>query len=120
MVFVEYGRAPEARYPVAVEQCCAVAKRICERGGETGLDGSRMAAVGESAGGNPVAGLTPLAKERGEVRLVQQVLFCPVTDARFDTPSYRQSARGHFLTRETMPATERPADYAPDARHSAA
>jgi acetyl esterase/lipase len=102
VVFVEYERAPEARYPVAVEQCYAVAKWICERGEEIGLDGSRMAAVGDSAGGNLVAALTLLAKERGDVRLVQQVLFCPVTDADFDTPSYREFAQGYYLGRESM------------------
>lgn len=102
VVFVEYERAPEAPYPVAVEQCYAVAKWISEQGGDIGLDGSRMAAVGDSAGGNLVAALTLLAKERGDVQLVQQVLFCPVTDANFDTPSYREFAQGYFLGRETM------------------
>ncbi|MCG7524209.1 alpha/beta hydrolase [Streptomyces sp. OfavH-34-F] len=102
VVFVEYERAPEARYPVAVEQCYAAARWIFERGAEIGLDGSRMAAVGESAGGNLVAALTLLAKERGGVRLLQQVLLCPVTDADFDTPSYEYFAEGYFLGRETM------------------
>lgn len=102
VVFVEYERAPEARYPVAVEQCYAVAKWIVEQGGEIGLDGSRMAAVGDSAGGNLVAALTLLAKERGGVRLVQQVLLCPITDADFDTPSYRRFAEGYFLSRRAM------------------
>ncbi|WP_312870185.1 alpha/beta hydrolase [Streptomyces himalayensis] len=102
VVFVEYERAPEARYPVAVEQCYAVAKWISEQGAEIGLDGSRMAAVGDSAGGNLVAALTLLAKERGGVRLLQQVLLCPVTDADFYTPSYQQFAKGYFLGRETM------------------
>ncbi|MFD0366616.1 alpha/beta hydrolase [Streptomyces sp. NPDC127114] len=102
VVFVEYERAPEARYPVAVEQCYAVAKWVCERGGEIGLDGSRMAAVGDSTGGNLVAALTLLAKERGGVRLLHQVLLCPVTDAGFDTPSYREFATGYFLGGETM------------------
>ncbi|MFB7949207.1 alpha/beta hydrolase [Kitasatospora phosalacinea] len=102
VVFVEYERAPEAQYPVAVEQCYAVAKWICERGGEIGLDGSRVAAVGDSAGGALVAALTLLAKERGGVRFVHQVLLCPVTDADFDTPSYREFAQGYFLDREAM------------------
>ncbi|MEU5217381.1 alpha/beta hydrolase [Streptomyces sp. NPDC020807] len=102
VVFVEYERAPEARYPVAVEQCYAVARWVGERGGEIGLDASRMAVVGDSAGGNLVAALTLLAKERGGVRLLQQVLICPVTDAGFDTPSYREFADGYFLGRETM------------------
>ncbi|MFD3612293.1 alpha/beta hydrolase [Streptomyces atroolivaceus] len=102
VVFVEYERAPEARYPVAVEQCYAVAKWVSERGGEIGLDGGRMAAVGDSTGGNLVAALTLLAKERGDVHLVQQVLLCPVTDADFDTPSYREFAHGYYLGRESM------------------
>ncbi|WP_309484528.1 alpha/beta hydrolase [Streptomyces himalayensis] len=102
VVFVDYERAPEAQYPVAVEQCYAVAKWISEQGGEIGLDGSRMAAVGDSAGGNLVAALTLLAKERGGVQLLQQVLLCPVTDADFDTPSYQEFAKGYFLGRETM------------------
>ncbi|MFC8594051.1 alpha/beta hydrolase [Streptomyces atroolivaceus] len=102
VVFVEYERAPEAQYPVAVEQCYAVAKWVSERGGEIGLDGGRMAAVGDSTGGNLVAALTLLAKERGDVHLVQQVLLCPVTDADFDTPSYREFAHGYYLGRESM------------------
>ncbi|MEU7298242.1 alpha/beta hydrolase [Streptomyces exfoliatus] len=102
VVFVEYERAPEARYPVAVEQCYAVARWLSERGGEIGLDGSRMAAVGDSSGGNLVAALTLLAKERGGVRLLQQVLLCPVTDAGCDTPSYEEFADGYFLGRDTM------------------
>jgi acetyl esterase/lipase len=102
VVFVDYERAPDARYPIAVEQCYAVAKWLSQQGSEIGLDGSRMAAVGDSAGGNLVAALTLLAKERGGVRLLQQVLLCPVTDADFDTPSYREFATGYFLGRETM------------------
>ncbi|MFF8771892.1 alpha/beta hydrolase [Kitasatospora sp. NPDC015120] len=102
VVFVDYARAPAARYPVAVEQCHAVARWIQAHGHEVGLAGDRMAAVGDSAGANLVAALTLLARERGDVRLVQQVLVCPVTDADFDTPSYHRFATGYFLHREHM------------------
>ncbi|CAL9389297.1 alpha/beta hydrolase [Streptomyces sp. enrichment culture] len=114
VVLVDYTPAPEAAYPVAVEQCYAVARWLCERGGDIGLDGSRIAAVGDSAGGNLVAALTLLAKERGGIRLVQQVLLCPVTDADFGTSSYREFAEGYFVGRDTM---RRFWDrYAPDVR----
>ncbi|MGW1606755.1 alpha/beta hydrolase [Streptomyces eurythermus] len=96
VVLVDYASAPEAAYPVAVEQCYAVARWLGERGGEIGLDGSRMVAVGDSVGGNLVAALTLLAKERGGIRLVQQVLLCPVTDTDFGTSSYREFAEGYF------------------------
>ena len=48
------------------------------------------------------AALTLLAKERGDLRFAHQVLFYPVTDAAFDTPSYRQFAEGYFLRRDAM------------------
>ncbi|MFE6867193.1 alpha/beta hydrolase [Kitasatospora sp. NPDC057692] len=102
VVYVDYARSPGARYPVAVEQCHAVARWIQAHGGEIGLAGERIAAVGDSAGANLVAAVTLLARERGDVRLVQQVLVCPVTDADFDTPSYRRFATGYFLHRDHM------------------
>ncbi|MGW3078744.1 alpha/beta hydrolase [Kitasatospora sp. NPDC001132] len=102
VVYVDYARAPAARYPVAVEQCYAVARWIHEHGHEIGLAGERIAVVGDSAGANLVAALTLLARERGELPLVHQVLLCPVTDADFDTPSYRRFATGYFLHREHM------------------
>jgi acetyl esterase/lipase len=87
---------------MAVEQCYAAARWIRAHGREIGLAGDRIAAVGDSAGGNLVAALTLLAQQRGDVRLVHQVLLCPVTDADFDTPSYHQFATGYFLHRDHM------------------
>ncbi|MFF7240514.1 alpha/beta hydrolase [Streptomyces collinus] len=102
VVFPEYDLSPEARYPVAVEQNYAVARWVVEQGAAKGLDGSRMAVAGDSVGGNMTAALTLMAKERGGPALVQQVLFYPVTDAAFDTPSYHQFATGYFLRRDGM------------------
>ncbi|WP_075737292.1 alpha/beta hydrolase [Streptomyces acidiscabies] len=102
VVFPEYDLSPEARYPVAVEQNYAVAQWVVEQGAGHGLDAARIAVAGDSVGGNMTAALTLLAKERGDVPLVQQVLFYPVTDAAFDTPSYHQFATGYFLRRDGM------------------
>lgn len=102
VVFPEYDLSPEARYPVAVEQNYAVAKWAVEQGAAKGLDGSRVAVAGDSVGGNMAAALTLMAKQRGDVPLAAQVLFYPVTDASFDTPSYHQFAEGYFLRRDAM------------------
>jgi acetyl esterase/lipase len=102
VVFPEYDLSPEARYPVAIEQNWAVAKWVVEQGASKGLDGSRLAVAGDSVGGNMAAALTLMAKERGDVPLLQQVLFYPVTDANFDTGSYHQFAEGYFLRRDGM------------------
>ncbi|MGW4673491.1 alpha/beta hydrolase [Streptomyces sp. NPDC004324] len=102
VVFPEYDLSPEARYPVAIEQNYAVARWVVTDGAEHGFDVSRIAVAGDSVGGNMTAALTLMAKERGDVPLVQQVLFYPVTDASFDTESYRQFATGYFLRRDGM------------------
>jgi len=102
VVFPEYGRSPENRYPVAIEQNYAVARWVVTDGASRGLDASRIAVVGDSVGGNMAAAMTLQAKQRGDLPLVQQVLFYPVTDAAFDTASYEQFAEGYFLRREAM------------------
>jgi acetyl esterase/lipase len=102
VVFPEYSLSPEARYPVAIEQNYATARWIGRHGAEHGLDATRLAVAGDSVGGNMTAALTLQAKERGDVHLLAQALFYPVTDASFDTPSYHQFAEGYFLRRDAM------------------
>jgi acetyl esterase len=102
VVFPEYDRSPDVRYPVAIEQNYAVARWVVAEGAGKNLDSGRIAVAGDSVGGNMAAALTLMAKERGDVPLVAQVLFYPVTDASFDTGSYHQFAEGYFLAREGM------------------
>lgn len=102
VVFVEYDRAPEAKYPVAVEQAYATARWITAKGAAAGLDASRLAVAGDSVGGNMAAALTLMAKQRGDVTFVHQSLYYPVTDAAQNTESYRECAAGPYLTAKAM------------------
>jgi acetyl esterase/lipase len=102
VVFVEYDRSPEARYPVAIEQAYATARWISAEGAAHGLDGTRLAIAGDSVGGNMTAALTILAKQRGDVTFLHQSLYYPVTDAGQDTPSYLEFADGPYLTAKAM------------------
>lgn len=102
VVFPEYDRSPEVRYPVANEQSYRVAQWVTTDGAAHGLDASRIAVAGDSVGGNMAIALTLMAKERGDLDFVQQVLFYPVTNAAFDTGSYERFAEGYFLAREGM------------------
>jgi acetyl esterase len=102
VVFVEYDRSPEARYPVAIEQGYATARWIMREGAANQLDPNRIAIAGDSVGGNMTAALTLMAKERGDVRFVHQSMYYPVTDAAMDTGSYEQFAEGYFLTAKMM------------------
>ena len=103
VVFVDYARSPEAKYPVAIEQAYAATKWVAENGASLGIDPARLAVVGDSVGGNMVAAVTLLAKERGGPKITFQVLCYPVTDANFETQSYREfGGDGYWLTREAM------------------
>ncbi|MEV0227262.1 alpha/beta hydrolase [Streptomyces sp. NPDC050704] len=102
VVFVEYDRSPEAKYPVAIEQAYAAAQWITKQGAQEDLDASRMAVAGDSVGGNMTAALTIMAKQRGDVSFVHQSLYYPVTDAAQDTDSYREFAAGPYLTAKAM------------------
>lgn len=102
VVFPEYDRSPEVRYPHALEQGYTAARWVVASGAEKDLDGTRLAVAGDSVGGNLATALTLLAKQRGDVAFVAQLLFYPVTDASFDTASYREFADGYFLTRDGM------------------
>jgi acetyl esterase/lipase len=102
VVFVNYTRSPEARYPIAIEEAYAVTKYIAENGKALNLNSSRIAVAGDGAGGNIATVVALMAKERGGPSISFQVLFYPVTDANFDTPSYHLFATDHFLTREGM------------------
>jgi acetyl esterase len=102
LAFVEYTKSPEAKYPTAIEQGYTTAQWITREGASKGLDASRLAVAGESVGGNMAAALALLAKERGDVRFIQQSIYYPVTDAAMDTESYHQFETGYYLSRKEM------------------
>jgi acetyl esterase len=102
VVFVDYTRAPEARCPVAIEEAYAATKWVFEMGKFMGVDSTRIAVAGDGVGGNIAAAVAMLAKEREGPAIGFQLLFYPVTDAKFNTKSYDEFAQGYFLTREAM------------------
>jgi len=102
IALVEYSLSPERRYPAALVESYLAARHIAEHGHELGLDSARLAVAGDCAGGNLATTLAMLAQRHGGPRIRLQILLCPITDAAMDTPSYREFAEGHFLTREQM------------------
>lgn len=102
LVFVDYERSLEARYPVAVEQGYAVARYIADNAEKLMVDGNRIVIAGDSVGGNMAAVIALLAKERKGPSFKAQVLFYPVTDASMSTRSYEQFAEGPWLTAAAM------------------
>ncbi len=103
VVFVDYPRSPEAKYPVAIEQAYSTLLWMAEQGDLLNIDPARIAIVGDSVGGNMAAAVTLLAKERQGPKLAYQVLFYPVTDTGMDTASYSQYGEGgYWLTKAAM------------------
>lgn len=102
VVFPEYFLAPEAKYPTAIEQNYAVLEQLKNFSKEKHFDLNRLTVAGDSVGGNMATVMTLLSKQRKGQKINQQVLFYPVTDANFNTPSYQEFAEGYFLTKEGM------------------
>lgn len=102
VVFLNYPRAPQAQYPVALEQAYAATVYITQHGHTHKLDASRLVVSGDSVGGNMAIAVTMLAKERKGAKIRAQALFYPVTDAGMDTQSYHDFAQGPWLTKPAM------------------
>jgi acetyl esterase len=102
VVFVDYAPSPEARYPVAIEQAYAATRYVVDQDASLRIDPLRLAVAGDSVGGNMAAAVTLMSKQRRGPKIAFQVLFYPVTDAGFDTPSYTRFADGPWLTKRAM------------------
>lgn len=102
LVFVDYSRSPENHYPVAIEEDYAATKFVADNAKALNVDASRLVVAGDSVGGNMVAVITLLAKERKGPNIKAQLLFYPVTSAAMDTPSYAEFANGPWLTKPAM------------------
>jgi len=96
VVAVDYRLAPEHRFPTAVDDAWAAMRWLADQAGTLGLDGTRLAVGGDSAGGTLAAVCALHARDIG-LKLALQVLITPGTTAYADTPSHREFAEGFLL-----------------------
>lgn len=104
VVFPEYSRSPEARYPVAVEQCYSILCQLPELLGRAGfkMNPDTLTVAGDSVGGNMAIAMTLLAKFRKGPSIQKQLLYYPVTNACFNTETYCEFAECYYLYRDGM------------------
>ena len=87
VVSVDYRLAPEHPFPAATEDCYSALLWVVEKAEELGIDASRLAIGGASAGGGLAAGLALMNRDRGGPALSMQLLLYPMIDNLHDTPS---------------------------------
>lgn len=104
VVFPEYSRSPEAKYPTAIEQCYYILSHLKEiiGGCFSGLDCTALTVAGDSVGGNMAIAMVLMSLMRHGPSIQKLLLYYPVTDACFDTPSYCEFAVDYYLYREGM------------------
>jgi len=99
-VAVEYRLAPENPFPAPLEDCYAALRWMAASADELGIDRSRIAIGGASAGGGLSAGLALLARDRGEIDIAFQLLVYPMLDDRNAAPASEVLQDAIFWTRE--------------------
>lgn len=102
VVSVDYRLAPEHPYPAGFQDVWAATEWVAANGAVIGVDGSRIAVGGDSAGGNLAALVALRAREIGAPALRHQLLVYPATDLTMSHPSIVENGEGYFLTREAM------------------
>lgn len=101
VIAVDYRLAPEAKFPAAVDDALAAFRAIAEGAERFGIDPSRIAVGGDSAGGN-LAAVVALETRKGARKPCFQLLIYPATDLTMGMPSHRTMGKGFFLEHETM------------------
>ena len=107
VVAVDYRMGPENRFPAAVDDCFAATRWVHENAASLGLDASRLAVGGDSAGGNLAAVVSILARDLGAagatlLPIAFQLLIYPSTDMRRLSASHLSNGQGYVLTADTI------------------
>lgn len=102
VVMVNYRKAPEHRFPIALDDSFAALTWVAENAADLSPAGAPLVVAGDSAGGNIAAVMTLWARDRGGPRIDYQVLVHPVTDCDVDTSSYTAEENQLILDRASM------------------
>ncbi len=102
VVMVNYRKAPEHRFPAAVQDSWTALQWAAAHMSEIAGGQVPLIVMGDSAGGNLSAVMALRARREGAPELARQVLIYPVTDADLDNDTYRDPENQLLLTRESM------------------
>lgn len=98
IIFPDYSRSPEARYPIYIEQCCYILNNILKLLHQANLKGNLSITIaGDSVGGNMSIALTLISKYYNGPKVNKLLLYYPVANDDFNTESYNQFQDGYYL-----------------------
>lgn len=102
VIAVEYRLAPENKFPKALEDCYAATEWAFKNAESFSGIPASLTVAGESAGGNLAAAVALMARDRGKIKLAQQLLIYPILTSVLDKNSYSQCPDEYFLTYDAM------------------
>jgi acetyl esterase len=102
VVAVDYRMGPEHVFPAAVDDCLAATRWVRDQASQLGVDATRLAVGGDSAGGNLATVVALALRDAGDLPLRLQLLIYPATDQRRGWPSHTTNGQGYLLTADTM------------------
>jgi len=106
VIGVDYALSPEAKFPYALHQIEAVVRRLAAHADEFGVDPTRLAIGGDSAGANLAVGTSLILRDAGDPRVLKGMLliYGCFTQALSETSANRYGAEGNLLTTSEMAA----------------
>jgi acetyl esterase len=102
VIAVNYQKAPEHKFPIAVQDALAATTWALDHASELGLDPRRIGVGGDSAGGNIAAAVCLALSAEPRHQIAFALLIYPVTDSRMQTQSMIDNAVGYLLTAEDV------------------
>ncbi|MBB2497088.1 alpha/beta hydrolase [Aquipseudomonas ullengensis] len=101
-IAVRYRLAPEHDLAAGREDFLRALEWVAQNGSTLGIDTSRLAIGGDSAGGNISAAVAQETLRRGAPKLRLQVLAYPATDLLQEFPSMAENAEGFLITDQLL------------------
>jgi acetyl esterase len=102
VICVDYRQAPEHPFPAATNDAYEVTRWVYAHGNEIGIDPTRIAVGGDSAGGNLAAVTAVRARDSGITLVAQLLVYPAVRHCTPATGSWVENGEGHLLTWEMM------------------
>lgn len=120
VVSVDYRRAPEAKFPLPIEDCYAAVAWLADQAGDLNIDPARIAIGGDSSGGTLATVTCRLARDRDGPAISHQLLWYPGVGSLGETESERLFGDGYFpqnsLVKWSMSQYLNDLSEAPDTR----